>query len=93
MWVRQALLSLFLLVCPSQAHLVNITIDDTYGDFTTGQKPVYQPVASSWYGPEACNQNPAACFILPNTSLAFDRTWTASGAPEVCRNITISFTG
>ncbi|KAF8335210.1 hypothetical protein F5887DRAFT_1285677 [Amanita rubescens] len=44
-------------------------------------------------GPEACIQNPAACFILPNTSLAFDRTWTASEAVETCRNITISFTG
>ncbi|KAF8348787.1 hypothetical protein F5887DRAFT_1241645 [Amanita rubescens] len=76
MWVRvrQAflhLLTLFLLVCATQARLVNISIDDTYGDHTTGQIPVYQPIDGFWYRPAICNEGISiwVFFILPNVTL------------------------
>jgi hypothetical protein len=96
MWVgRRAirvldLLSL-LLVHTSQARLVNISIDDTNGDLTTGQKPVYQPSNAVWFRPPC-----SYCHFLPNTSLAFDRTWTAVNYDDTFNNninITFSFTG
>ncbi|KAF8350376.1 hypothetical protein F5887DRAFT_1208434 [Amanita rubescens] len=88
---RQAILGLLalLLVCTTQAVLVNRTIDDTYGDNITGQKPVYQP-NGPWHGVECSD-----CATNPNASLAFDGTWTAATYHPVINNmnITFSFTG
>ena len=90
--IRRAVLGLFtllLFVCTTQAVLVNRTIDDTYGDPTTGQIPVYQP-NGPWNG-----ANCSGCAINPSPSLAFDGTWSAAtynpGLKNI--NITFSFTG
>ena len=84
------LLYLLLLVSTTQASFVNVSIDDTYGDVTTGQKPVYYQPSGSWDGPSC-----AICEIVPSTALAFDGTWTAAtynpGNSNI--NITLSFTG
>ncbi len=83
------LLYLLLLVSTTGAGLVNVTIDDTYGDLTTGQKPIYQP-SGPWKGPSCTN-----CDIVPSAALAFDGTWTAATySPSLNNiNITFSFTG
>ncbi|KAF8345122.1 hypothetical protein F5887DRAFT_885429 [Amanita rubescens] len=103
MWVRQAflnLLFLFLLVCTVWARLVNISIDDTYGDLATGQKPVYQPTGSGspWYYSANCVPGIPGCYVAPDTSLAFNGTWTAGSYDPLSYNttginITLSFTG
>ncbi|KAF8326945.1 hypothetical protein F5887DRAFT_925011 [Amanita rubescens] len=103
MWVRRAslnLLFLFLLVCTVWARLVNISIDDTYGDLATGQKPVYQPTGtgSPWYYSANCVPGIPGCYVAPDTSLAFNGTWTAGSYDPLSYNttginITLSFTG
>ena len=89
MLVAPDLLYLLLLVSTALASLVNVSIDDTYGDLTTGKKPVYQP-SGPWAGP-----NCPTCAIVPSTALAFDGTWTAATYhPNIGdMNITFSFTG
>ena len=96
MCVRRAalhLLALLLLVCTTRAGLVNISIDDTYGDLTTGLKPIYQPTGSPWYGP-GCSGSSCGS-ISPSASSAFDATWTAASYTSSLGNmsITLSFTG
>ena len=83
------LLYLLLLVSTTQASFVNVSIDDTYGDATTGQKPVDQP-SGPWAG-----LNCAGCAIVPSTASAFDGTWTAATYhPNIGdMSITFSFTG
>ena len=69
------LLTLFLFVCTAQARLVNRTMDDIYGDPTTG----ISPTCSSRITSVNITQDPCTgitCFIKPNTSLAFDGTWS-----------------
>src|SRR6266550_6856263 len=92
MWIRRAvlnllnLLSLILLVCTTQGRLVNVSIDDHYGDPTTGQIPVYQPVGP--WGDQDC----PACAIVPLKSMAFDETWhEATYNPSLNNNIFITF--
>jgi hypothetical protein len=83
------LLAFILLVRMTKAVLVNISIDDTYGDLTTGQKPIFQSVEEGTWAHSPCD-----CLSSPNTSLAFDRTWTAGLAvPGSEIDITFSFTG
>lgn len=93
MSVRRAIQDsiILLLVCTTQAVLVNISIDDTYGDHSTGQKPVYQP-SDIWFGP-SCDET--RCFVQPNASLAYDNTWTAAVYTSSTKNmnVTFSFTG
>ncbi|KAK2466636.1 hypothetical protein APHAL10511_000894 [Amanita phalloides] len=84
-------LTIFLIFSTTQAALVNRTIDDTYGDSVTGQKPTYTPASSSiWQGPSC-----TGCAIQPNPSLAFDGTWTAATYNPSLQNIniTLRFTG
>jgi hypothetical protein len=91
MLAKQVTLNLLylLLVSTAQASFVNVSIDDTYGDAITGQKPVYQP-SGPWDG-----ANCTHCDIVPSVALAFDGTWTAAtynpGKSNI--NITLSFTG
>jgi hypothetical protein len=101
MWVRRSVIGLIALLflggCTTQAGLVNISIDDTYGDLTTGQKPIYQP-SGPWFTPscgESCIVDPQ-----PSASSAFDGTWTAatydpsnSSYSNAGVNITFYFTG
>jgi len=98
MSVRRAvldLLTLLLLVCTTgtRAGLVNISIDDTYGDLTTGLKPIYQPSGSTWYG-QGCSGSSCGT-IVPSPYSAFDQTWTAASYTSSLNNmsITLSFTG
>ncbi|KAF8326944.1 hypothetical protein F5887DRAFT_1192482 [Amanita rubescens] len=104
MWVRQASLDclfLFLLIHTTGARFVNISIDDTYGDLATGQKPIYWPSASgvysAWYYSAKCGTD--GCGLVSNTSLAFNGTWTAASYDPTSPykttglNITLSFTG
>jgi len=93
MLIRRAVLGFFtllLLICTTQAVLINRTIDDTNGDSTTGQVPVYQPGNGAWNG-ASCS----GCAINPSPSLAFDGTWSAvTYNPGLnSTNITFSFTG
>ncbi|KAF8343333.1 hypothetical protein F5887DRAFT_1075891 [Amanita rubescens] len=69
------LLSFILLICITNAILVNISIDDRYGDHTTGQIPVYQPNNIWTHSP--CDAD-VYCITSPNTTLAFDQTWSAA---------------
>jgi hypothetical protein len=69
------LLSFILLICITNAILVNISIDDRYGDLTTGQRPVYQPDNIWTHSP--CDAD-VYCITSPNTTLAFDQTWSAA---------------
>ncbi len=88
MSVRQVVLDLFyllLLVSTTRAGLVNVTIDDTYGDLTTGQKPIYQP-SGPWKGPSC-----TSCDIVPSAALALDGTWTAATYDPSLNNISITF--
>lgn len=90
MLVRRVALVLFLASSTTRAALVNRTIDDTFGDSVTGQRPVYLPT-SPWAG-----SNCTTCAIVPNKALAFDGTWTAATYnPNFFNNmnITFSFTG
>ena len=92
MLARQVTLNLLylLLVSAAQASFVNVSIDDTYGDAMTGQKPVDQP-SGPWDG-----ANCTHCDIVPSVALAFDGTWTAATynpGPNSNINITLSFTG
>ncbi|KAF8333290.1 hypothetical protein F5887DRAFT_922112 [Amanita rubescens] len=72
------------------AHLVNFSIDDTYGDSRTGQIPLYQPIGDSWYYPSS-RVSADSSVMAPSPSFAFDKTWTGTASADT--NITISFTG
>ncbi|PFH51664.1 hypothetical protein AMATHDRAFT_141988 [Amanita thiersii Skay4041] len=80
-----------LLAAPSLATIVNRTIDDTYGDEVTGQKPLYLPSRAGVWQNRTCT----VCDIKPDESLAHNGTWTAvvyhPNMDEVI--ITLRFTG
>jgi hypothetical protein len=52
----------------------NRTIDDTYGDSVTGEKPVYSPSTPHTWDNASC----AGCLVKPDNTKAFNGTWTAA---------------
>lgn len=52
------------------AALVNVTIDDTLGDLTTGINFTYNPPSAWAYGPTC-----TGCTAHPDPAQAFDGTW------------------
>ncbi|KAF9484774.1 hypothetical protein BDN70DRAFT_928029 [Pholiota conissans] len=71
---------------------VNRTIDDSLGDSQTGLKVVYLPGLNHGWNDQTC----IGCAIRPDTSKAFDRTYTgATYHPDrdFSMNITMQFNG
>ena len=54
----------------ASAALVNVTVDDTYGDPFTGNPIIYQP-QGAWQPGQSCS----TCTAHPDKSLAFNGTW------------------
>ena len=52
------------------ASLVNVTIDDTFGDASNGAQIIYEP-DSVWN----IGNNCAACTAHPDPGLVYDGTW------------------
>lgn len=62
-----------LFVSVVQGALVNRTIDDWFGDSQSSQRPVFSPTGDTWKD-EQC----VGCAINPDTSKAFQGTYTAA---------------
>ncbi|KAF9532857.1 hypothetical protein CPB83DRAFT_903366 [Crepidotus variabilis] len=73
---QSAVLLLFLIwswVLPTEAGIVNRTIDDGFGDSQTGDKPIFLPATKVWD-----DQSCSGCAIRPDISSAFKNTYTAA---------------
>jgi len=85
------LLVVLIFIRNSSGNVVNLTIDDTFGDALTGARPVYSP-GELWQGNTCIN-----CAINPDPSFAFEHTWTsATYKPQSqveAMSITFNFTG
>jgi hypothetical protein len=86
------LLPLLLLFPSTFAVLVNVTIDDSLGDPTTGAQITYEPL-NSWKLGGACT----GCPVSPNGDSAYQRTWhegtfVRPTAPEAILQSTNLFT-
>ncbi|KAJ3993791.1 hypothetical protein F5050DRAFT_1810195 [Lentinula boryana] len=66
---------------------VNRSIDDTLGDSVTGDRPTYLPDTLGVWEDNTCLD----CALAPNTSKAFDGTYTAATYNPDLKNISISF--
>ncbi|KAF7315121.1 hypothetical protein MIND_00026400 [Mycena indigotica] len=64
---------LFFFAVQVKTALVNRTIDDTLGDSVT-RAPVSFLPGSVWFNQTTCS----GCADVPNSSLTFDKTWTAA---------------
>ncbi|KAF9065708.1 hypothetical protein BDP27DRAFT_1228605 [Rhodocollybia butyracea] len=82
---RALFLVLFLQITAVRLQAVNRSIDDTFGDSVTGQKPVFLPT-TAW-----ANQNCTGCSIQPPISDAFDGTYTAATYHPTMSSISITF--
>ncbi|KAF9065713.1 hypothetical protein BDP27DRAFT_1366207 [Rhodocollybia butyracea] len=80
-------LVLFLQVTAVRLQAVNRSIDDTFGDSVTGQRPVFSPTTPGVWANQSCTR----CAIQPPTSDAFDGTYTASTYNSTLGNISITF--
>lgn len=72
-YLKTFLTTLFLvtlLTGPSRADLVNVTVDDYYGDTNTGAKIVYTPAQAWNYGPTC-----TGCTSNPDMASTFDQSW------------------
>ncbi|KAF9064554.1 hypothetical protein BDP27DRAFT_1230378, partial [Rhodocollybia butyracea] len=79
------------------SRLVNQTIDDTYGDPSTGLMVQYTPSSNSqgglyWINNEQCDTTLGSCRINPSTNSAFDHTWTQTTYFSDIQNISVGFT-
>ena len=59
-----------LLAAATRADLVNVTVDDLYGDTNTGGQIVYTPSEAWNYGP-----NCTSCTSYPDVFSAYDQSW------------------
>lgn len=74
------------------ANIVNVTIDDTYGDSVTGLQPIYSPSVTDNTWTASCTN----CFVVPNPTFAYDGTWhhaTDGHAGITGLTVTFSFNG
>ena len=86
-----------LLFLPIASVLVNVTVDDQFGDPTTGLVPDYFPNNETWHIGSPNEQCPA-CRIQPSTldlNQIHDQTWHdgTSYPPDTFPTITVHFTG
>ena len=71
------------------ANIINITIDDTYGDPVTKLQPVYNP---SSIGGDTWTASCTSCFVAPNPAFAYNGTWHhATDGHEGYINLTATF--
>ncbi|KAG6880238.1 hypothetical protein C0992_003004 [Termitomyces sp. T32_za158] len=83
--LRNPLALLFLFLPLFRAAVTNRTIDDTYGDLVTGEKPLYDP--NPWQGPDC-----GGCAIKPPTENAFMHTYSAfTYMEEVSPSMSVQF--
>ena len=54
------------------ANIINITIDDTYGDPVTKLQPVYNPPSANG---DAWTASCTSCYVAPNPAFAYNGTW------------------
>ncbi|KAF9014189.1 hypothetical protein BDQ17DRAFT_1230755 [Cyathus striatus] len=66
------------------ARIVNVTIDDGYGDSLTHQLPIYLPL-TVW-----SNQTCKGCAIKPDPSRAFMQTYNAATYHPKLQNVSIT---
>ncbi|KAM5532361.1 hypothetical protein V8D89_013955 [Ganoderma adspersum] len=91
-------LFLSLFFAPATSSLVNITVDDTFGDPNTGLSPAYLPNQPTPWHPGSPTGTCPQCNIQPSTldlSQIYNKTWhDATRKPSaVPPTITISFSG
>ena len=72
-----------LVFSPCLAKLVNVTIDDGYGDSRTGAQIAYSPESAWRDGRVECS----GCNARPNSALLYNRTWHDN---TVCHAISMS---
>ena len=92
-----AFLAFLLLITPTRSALINVTIDDHFGDSLTGFIPAYLPNDGSWHvgsPSEVCSD----CHITPSTldvSQIYDHTWhdTTYRPGQAPAEVTVNFTG
>ena len=84
LYIPLVALDITLLACASQ--ITNRTIDDTLGDFVTGDKPSYVPSAGIWN-----SVNCSSCVIQPNSSQTFRGTWHETTASALNPNVSFEF--
>ncbi|KAI1796043.1 hypothetical protein LXA43DRAFT_650080 [Ganoderma leucocontextum] len=88
-------LALFLYAASVHSELSNFTIDDEFGDETTGLKPIYSPIGD-WEQGLTCITCGINIFEIPlDTSQIYQSTWhdATHRADEDDTNITVSFNG
>ena len=91
---RLVALMIYLINCnhhhTASAILVNRTIDDQFGDPTTGTYPTYSP-ADGWQPGAGCS----VCAVRPDVFKAFDGTWrdTTYHPGDAPRTVTVTFSG
>ncbi|PIL24993.1 hypothetical protein GSI_12880 [Ganoderma sinense ZZ0214-1] len=91
------LLSLFFAPATT-SRLVNVTVDDTFGDPNTGLHPVYSPNQPTPWNPGSPDQTCPQCKIRPSTlnlSQVYKQTWQDAmyKPPAPSPTITFSFSG
>nr|VWO99247.1 Siderophore exporter MmpL4 [Ganoderma boninense] len=94
---RLLLLSWSLLFASASSRLVNITVDDTFGDPTTDLFPEYLPNNGTWNAGSSSEDCPT-CFIGPSTlnlTQIHNGTWhdTTYLPSEALATITVRFNG
>jgi hypothetical protein len=87
----------YITVFPSIFALVNVTVDNKYGDPRTGNQFVYSP-NGAWMDGPGCT----TCQAQPDPSLAYDHTWiegffspqvSSNPFPDTVMTASINFTG
>ena len=86
-------LVLLSLIYVSSAALVNVTIDDTFGDLQTGLKPEY---LGTWVSSSSCTASKTISSLcdlgLDKTKLQ-NGTWMGTSASESSPSVSIVFNG
>lgn len=94
---QSVFLSLSLFFASASSRLVNITVDDTLGDPTTGSLPEYLPDYAGWSinsSYEYCQES--SCYIDPSIldlSQIHNKTWHSSMPIDTLATITVRFNG
>lgn len=76
------------LVLPAVAVPNNRTIDDTFGDFVTGQKVVYTPSTPLTWKTQDCTD----CLLNPEVNNAHNGTYTAATCYPALGSMSINLT-
>lgn len=93
------LFSLPLLFVPARSGLVNITVDDTFGDPTTGSIPGYSAGSDDSWNAGSPSENCSSCHVSQSNldlSQIYRETWhdtTILPSGTASATITVQFTG